>query len=243
MPRECAFCPSPANSGEHLWSDWLNEILPGGKRFTMRDQNKEIIGDWVKPRLDWKANVVCEACNNEWMSELENGHAKPSLTELILGEVDVPIDRTRANSIALFAFKTAVVFDHLVSGRAPFFERSARHEFRNSLTIPFNVQMWLTRFVPPGSGFAQTVYHDGKVSPDKTLKMYVCTYSIEHLVLQVVGYKEQGLHQVESKNHFQAITFWPDIQDAFVWPPAEALHTVSDFDSFSGRWQNVDVTH
>ena len=165
------------------------------------------------------------------------------IIKLILGKVDVPIDRTRANSIALFAFKTAVVFDHLVSRRATFFERSARHEFRNSLTIPFNVQMWLTRFVPSGSGFAQTVYHDGKVSPDKTLEMYVCTYSIEHLVLQVVGYKEQGLHQVESKNHFQAITFWPEIQDAFVWPPAEALPTVSDFDSFSARWQNVDVTH
>jgi hypothetical protein len=243
MPQECAFCPSPANSGEHLWSNWLNKILPGRKRFTKRGDNKEIIGDWVSPKLDWKAKVVCALCNNEWMSNLENVHAKPSMTDLILGKSGVAIDRTRANSIALFAFKTAVVFDHLVSGRAPFFERSARHEFRNSLTIPYNVGMWLTGFVPNGSGLAQTVYHNGQVSPDKTLGMYVCTYSIEHLVLQVVGYKADGLHQVAPKNYFPAIPFWPEIQDAFVWPPAEALHAVSDFDSFSARWQNVDVTH
>jgi len=241
MPRECAFCPAPANSREHLWPDWLNEILPGSKRFTMRDENKEIIGDWVKPKLDWKAKVVCERCNNEWMSELENVHAKPSLTDLILGKQDVPVDRTRANSIALFAFKTAVVFNHLRRGGAPFFERSARHEFRNSLTIPFNVDMWLTGFAPSGSGFAQTVYHDGKIPPDKTLEMYVCTYAIQHLVIQIVGYKELGIHQVVSKNQFQAIPFWPEIQDAFVWPPTEVLHTVSDFDSFSARWQTVDV--
>jgi hypothetical protein len=243
MPRECAFCLARANSREHLWSDWLNEILPGRKRFTMRDGNKEIIEDWVKPKLDWRAKVVCEECNHGWMSDLENVHAKPTMTDLILGKLDVPVDQTRANSIALFAFKTAVVFDHLGRGGAPFFERSARHEFRNSLTIPYNVDMWMTGFAPSGSGFAQTVYHDGQVSPDKTLGMYVCTYSIEHLVIQVVGYKEQGLHQVTSKNHFQAIPFWPEIQDAFVWPAAEALHTVSDFDLFSARWQNVDVTY
>ena len=242
MPRECAFCPAPANSGEHLWSDWLNELLPGGKRFTMRDENKEITRDWVKPDLDWKAKVVCEPCNNQWMSELENVNAKPSMTDLILGESDVPVNQTRANSIALFAFKTAVVFDHLARGDAPFFERSARHEFRNSMTIPDNVDMWLTRYAPSGSGFAQTVYHNGKIPPDKTLAMYVCTYSIEHLVIQIVGYKEHGIHQVASKNHFQAIPFWPEIQDAFVWPPADVLHTVGEFDSFSARWQQVDVT-
>jgi hypothetical protein len=209
----------------------------------MRDENKEIIGDWVKPKLDWKAKVVCEECNHGWMSGLENVHAKPSMTDLILGKLDVPVDQSRANSIALFAFKTAVVFDHLMNGRAPFFERSARHEFRNSLTIPSNVGMWLTGFVPSFSGFAQTVYHDGKVSPDKTLTVYVCTYSIEHLAIQVSGYKADGLQKVETKYDFQAIPFWPKIPDAFVWPPAEALHTVRDFDSFSARWQNVDVTH
>jgi hypothetical protein len=194
------------------------------------------------PKLDWKAKVVCGPCNNEWMSELENVHAKPSMTDLILGKPGVPIDETRANSIALFAFKTAVVFDHLVSDRAPFFERSARHEFCNSLTIPPNVHMWLTRFVPSGSGLAQTVYHSGTVPPNKNLSMYVCTYSIEHLVLQVVGYKADGLDGAETKHDFQAIPFWPKIPGAFVWPPAEALHTVSDFDSFSARWQTVDVT-
>lgn len=207
----------------------------------MRDEDKKIIGNWDMPDLDWKTKVVCEPCNNRWMSKLENDHAKPSMTDLILGKLDVPVNQKRANSIALFAFKTAVVFDHLVNGREPFFERPARHEFRNSLTLPSNVGMWLTGYAPSRSGFAQTVYHAGKVSADKTLAMYVCTYSIEHLVLQVVGHKAQGIHQVVPKNYFPAIPFWPEIQDAFMWPPSDVLHSVSDFDSFSTRWQKVDV--
>ncbi len=241
MLRECAFCPAPANSGEHLWPDWLNAIVPGRKRFTMRNEKGEIIRDWVKPELDWTAKVVCEPCNNEWMSDLENVHAKPSMTELILGKLDVQVDQSRANSIAISAFKTAVVFDHLSRGRDPFFERSARHEFRNSLTIPRNVGMWLTRFAPSGKGESHTCYHEGKILPDKSLEMYVCTYAIEHLVIQVVGYKTKGLEEVHSKVDFSAIPFWPKIPDAFVWPPTDVLQTVSDFDSFSGRWQNVDV--
>jgi hypothetical protein len=243
MPRECAFCPAPANCGEHLWSDWLNKLLPGKKRFTIRNENREIVSDWVAPELNWTAKVVCEPCNNEWMSDIENVHAKPSMTDLILGKSDVPVDQSRANSIALFAFKTAVVFDHLSREREPFFERSSRHEFRNSLTIPYNVDMFLTEFVASGKGEAHTCYHDGQIPPDKSLEMYVCTYAIEHLVIQVIGYKVQGdLHKVDTKHNFEAVPFWPRIPDAFVWPPTSVLHTVNDFDSFSGRWQNVDAT-
>ena len=34
----------------------------------------------------WKARVVCGDCNNGWMSDLENDHAKPVLTPLITGD-------------------------------------------------------------------------------------------------------------------------------------------------------------
>lgn len=57
-----------------------------------------VISEWVSERLDWKAKVVCEKCNNTWMSDIENNHAKPAVTDLIVGKVDVPIPRSRARS-------------------------------------------------------------------------------------------------------------------------------------------------
>lgn len=244
MNKECAFCSATANlSGEHLWSDWMNELIPGKKRLTIRNKDRQIVKRWDAPKLDWKAKVVCEPCNNGWMSEIEGKHAKPAMSELILGKTNIPIDQTRANSIAIFAFKTAVIFDHISRDRAPFFDRSARHEFRQSLTIPPYIGMWLTKLSAFGKGEASTLYHEGRPSSDTSLKMYVCTYAVEHLVLQIVAYKERGIHRVSADDNFVAVPFWPDIPHNFVWPPAGVLNTVDDFKSFSDRWTKVSVTY
>jgi len=81
--------------------------------------------------MDWKARVVCENCNNTWMSNIEKDHAQPALTPLITGEFNIPIDRERAHSISLFAFKTAVIMDHQQRRiEGPFFSKRLRYAFR-----------------------------------------------------------------------------------------------------------------
>jgi hypothetical protein len=244
MPAQCAFCPEPANkSGEHLWSEWMKQLSPGRKHFAIKDQNRKVIKSWVKPELDWTAKVVCETCNNEWMGNIENDHAKPSMSELIAGKLDIPIDQKRANSIALFGFKTAVILDYVQRKPTPepFFEESARYEFRKSLTIPYNVDMWLTGFASPGRGEVNTLYGEASPRPGKNLQLYVCTYAVEHLVIQIVSHKAKGIRDVATKHDFAAIPFWPTIEDNFMWPPADVLRTVEDFDAFSDRWKTVDI--
>ena len=177
------------------------------------------------------------------MSDLiENKHAKPAMSDLIIDKPGVPIDQDRANSMAIFAFKTAVVLDQLVTGRAPFFERSARHEFRKSLKIPSNVNMWLTRFASHGRGEVNTLYHEGTTPEGARIETYVCTFSAEHLVLQVVAINRFGLRSAEPENKFIAVPFWPAIEPGFKWPPPTCLKTVGEFDGFSDRWLNVVVT-
>jgi hypothetical protein len=207
----------------------------------MRNDKGEL-REWVSGKLDWKAKVVCENCNNTWMSRIESVHAKPSLTDLIVGKANIPISQSRANSIALFAFKTAVIFDHIARNRAPFFERSSRHEFRKSLTIPRNVGMWMAGFHPSGKGLAQTAYHDGAVSEANPILIYVCTYSIEHFALQIVGCKQQGYSRIASSHNFPAVRFWPEVPANLVWPPSSVLRTMGDFNSFADRWNDLDVT-
>jgi len=40
--------------------------------------------------MDWKVRVVCEKCNNTWMSDIEHNHAKPVLTPLVTGQMNIP---------------------------------------------------------------------------------------------------------------------------------------------------------
>lgn len=242
--RECAFCDSTAKkTGEHVWSKWISRLLPGKKRLRRLDSNRDVIKRSISNTIDWKVPVVCHPCNTRWMSDIiENKHAKPAMSDLILDKPG-PIDQMRANSIALFSFKTAVILDQLVIEHTPFFERSVRHEFKKSLTIPPDVGMWLTRFAPRGRGEANTFYNEGTAPEGGGIKMYVCTFSAEHLVLQIVAFKQFGLKSVATKDEFTAVPFWPMIEAGFTWPPSSCLRTASEFDAFSDRWLNIIMAH
>ena len=69
----------------------MNSLFPGKKRFTNRDEKGEIFSEWTSSKLDSKAKVVCKFCNNGWMSEIDGQHAKPALSDLIAGKLDIPI--------------------------------------------------------------------------------------------------------------------------------------------------------
>src|SRR6185437_10052806 len=155
MARECAFCPETAKlSGEHIWSAWMEQLIPGRKLFTSRDERGEIAWQRVAPGLDWTAKVVCKRCNETWMSDIENRHAKPAMADLIVGKIDLRISHSRAHSMAVFAFKAAVVLDHMQRNREPFFVRPVRHRFRESLTLPAppTFGIWLAGFLRQGHG-------------------------------------------------------------------------------------------
>ncbi len=59
MSQECAFCPSTADlTGEHLWSQWMDDLFPGKKRFTTKNEKGEIIRQWEEAALRWKGCVL-----------------------------------------------------------------------------------------------------------------------------------------------------------------------------------------
>lgn len=237
MPRECAFCDSPAKkSAEHIWSEWTDRLLPGKKRFTT------IQSEFIRSAqsLDVTAKVVCEQCNTTWMSEIENEHAKPVMTPLIVGAAPISISQSHADSIARFAFKTSVILDHAARGRKPFFSRFVRHGFRTSHAIPVLVSMWLAGFLPPNRGAVKTVYHEGCLSPAHRFELYVCTYAIGHLAFQVVALDRVLPIRFGPKDKtfkHLAIPFWPWIPAKTVWPASDVLRTLEQLDDFGDRWQ------
>jgi hypothetical protein len=89
--RSCAFCGSAASlTGEHIWSDWLSRLL--GKR-KVRYNWTEADGTVKEYRLvglNAKVNIVCETCNNGWMSDLENA-VKPIVQPMILNADEIAL--------------------------------------------------------------------------------------------------------------------------------------------------------
>jgi len=197
--------------------------------------------------LDWKAKVVCANCNNTWMSKIESKYAEPAMTPLILGHTGIPIAQSQADAIGRFAFKTAVVLDHLSRVRQPFFPRSIRHGFKNHPhAIPASVRMWLAGFARFEGGNSKTVYHEGELPTGQVVEFYVCTYSVGHLSFQVVSMKSPfAPHMVfrprDERFEFLAVPFWPWIPSGVVWPPARVLETAADFDAFADRWRNLFI--
>jgi hypothetical protein len=69
-------------------SEWLSELFPGRVHAWYGEGGK--LKSFQSDSMDWKVRVVCEKCNNTWMSDIEHNHANPVLTPLVTGQMNIP---------------------------------------------------------------------------------------------------------------------------------------------------------
>ncbi len=231
--KGCAFCRAAARlSGEHIWSDWINGVVPG-RSYTFRRiaPDGSVLNQWTSSGLDLRAKVVCESCNSSWMSAIENDAAKPTIAGVLLG---CPVSLLPAGivSIAVWAFKLAVIADYMQSHRPkPFFPERARTAFRETLKIPFGVQVWLSAHHNPGSrdGVFKSHYIQAKSGRSRGYEWFVVTYGIAPLLLQVSAVRWNGLPAKRPTQHLPLLTqhpfwdrcsipLWPRLRP-LTWPP------------------------
>lgn len=108
--RRCAFCGAPADSGEHILPEWLQDVFPSDEpavhtRLIGLDESKKT--KWQRRPFREKVYVVCEACNTGWMSDLEKA-SKPLLVPPIT-KVPVAFDGPAQRIVATWALKTCLV--------------------------------------------------------------------------------------------------------------------------------------
>src|SRR5271155_2834572 len=117
--RKCAFCPHPADSPEHIWSVWMRELFHS-KRYRFRNLDKSgTMKIFHGSLIDHKAHVVCEQCNNTWMSQLEQYYFKPAMEKMITGSDKVHLDIKSIAAIVMFMFKTSVIANHMDRAKKP----------------------------------------------------------------------------------------------------------------------------
>jgi hypothetical protein len=240
--------------GEHLWSDWMARLVGIKSQFTFRrfagGPNSPIIASWKKNKLDWKAYVVCKPCNNGWMSVIDNEHAKPTLSGILRGRATCFLERGIA-SMAVFAFKTAVVADQMNASRRPFFSPFVREEFKRTQRIPPHVQMWFAAYyTPPGvrEGIFKTYYLQIKGGRNKGFEFYIFTYAMSPFVVQFAAsrWMKQSPRRLAHPVLIQhdnwnpvAAQFWPAHDSRIMWPPPTYLDSNS-IDVFTyERWKRL----
>jgi hypothetical protein len=240
--RICAFCPHSAKmSAEDVLPKWMHPLFAGNG--VMRFQTAQ--QQWTVPtaHIDWRAKVVCKNCNNTWMSRIEDEHGKPVLTPLIEGDKVVSIGQTAARSIAIWAFKTAVVMDHAhkLLGQ-PYFSYEERAAFRKTLIIPNDSAVWVGNF--SGHRYkikSETGQNSGHIAPDQALTMFVFTCAIGCLVIQFGHARTSRPVIFEPKPGFEYIMapIWPDLYPNLTWPWPDKLTENSQFARLHNRWKTI----
>jgi hypothetical protein len=126
---------------------------------------------------------------------------------------------------------------------APFFSRTIRNDFRESLTIPAGTAMWAARYYGVTLMGRQLGYRFSvPILPG--FEFYTFTYAVGHLILQVlcasaIGREKKELPVLVPSEVWNpaVIQFWQGIGIPIDWPPPLDLDQ-KHLNLFCNRWQN-----
>ncbi len=153
----CIFCGEPFGAGrkssrEHIWPEWMHELLPeqapamltrGSTGTGLPNLEQLPMGGLLQKKV--KPRVVCQPCNNGWMSELETA-TKPILRPLILGE-GKRLTRARQRTLAEWFCLKNMVLAYSAPEGARVASDAERAAFCADRTIPPRTQMWIGEHV------------------------------------------------------------------------------------------------
>jgi hypothetical protein len=175
-----------------MWSAWIERLFIDYKGvYSFRTMGTDdTTHQWKSRAIDLKAHVVCEECNSTWMSAVDE-EAKKTMKDMIRYAGWVSLLPKGIASIAVFAFKTAVVADHVRPKRKPFFSPASRRRFATTREIPHGVQMWLGLFRGKHllSGRYTTHYARINTGRFRGHEIYIFTYVAGYLALQVTAFR------------------------------------------------------
>lgn len=257
MTKECIFCGSPVNSKEDVWPVWLVKLLKKNPeeivpfKSHLLNQPKRQYLTKSGPIL---AKIVCQSCNNGWMSDLEH-RTKPILTPMIRGNA-VSLTCEERTIIASWMTKTAMVLDRSHQGTA-FYGDGDRIHFKDTQSPSmYDSHVWLGKFSPKMDlrGYNDHRTLRTRFSSGGAIQSHVFTATFGFLALQIVSVKrlvhENRAFLVKLKQIADGgiplkrltVKIWPltsTSEHSVQWPPASSFndsdqHLQSLADRFGG---------
>jgi hypothetical protein len=247
--RACAFClgTDVKITGEHAWPSWIRTFLSPGSKTVSFGRHEKQTKSWPSGRQDLgvAVNDVCQPCNEGWMSALETA-AKPILGPMIQGN-RVVLGIEQQNVLAMWAHKTAMVFDLITksSGSAFYRDEDRNASMRNGLSTLSRTFVWLGQLAVPYEASTIDYRMFVKITgPDlrRDAEAFCSTISVGTCVLQVLTLR--GLDDVERlRPPFNSafwspltVSLWPIVSSALDWPPS-AVMDAQTHSRFIDRWR------
>jgi hypothetical protein len=228
--RKCIFCARGNLSKEHFWPAWAAEHLPGGlaRKETFEISNASTARTRTVSRpgslKHKKLRLVCEPCNNEWMSVIEND-AKRVVLPMLLGQslfLEESAQRLLARWIAL---KVMVVDQsrphHAVIGSQ---ERKAFME-QGTMTDHLHIELARCGASPWNLAMARrtaNLFPMEKRREDLVggQNVQTTTFGIGQLVVHCIARAADAVNLVKMIAFSKPlIKLWPLTGSALIWPP------------------------
>lgn len=249
MTDECAFCPNPADSREHLWGEWIGDLWgPRTYEITRHDRHGKV-KTFRQNTLNIRSWEVCSGCNNGWMSDFEN-ETKYIAQDLILHGTRRTFGVRDIQIVASLVLIKAIVADRLTAERPPILSAGERRTFARTLTIPTGVQMWLASLPDTRRGIFKNIQIETAGSTARDFHAQIFTFGAGHFVAQCVAARWRKRTANRTRNEILltqnpvwdevSVPFWP-FRDAVDWPPRHNLTNIL-IDEFTNRWTRLVVS-
>lgn len=224
--RDCVFCGGRPLTREHVFGRWLREqhgeTVAVATSLTTAGKTK--IGKPEVP-FDLTAKVVCQECNNGWMSSLEEAFKSRHVT--MLHGVPSELDGKSQTEIASWFYKTFLMLEKRALAADWLVPDEALRNFKNELTPPASV--WI------GLAYRRESFSSGETSVlaaiDRVRQLdksgveiaargdlYGATLAIGSVVCLILGTVDGSAPPSLEVNEEIVIPIWP-VVDARTWPP------------------------
>lgn len=111
--RACIFCGEQASTKEDAWPpQWLTRRIPASESVHVEAERGGVpLRRWYASSPNIRVGCVCGACNNGWMSRLENAASR--IIEPLFEQEQHSIDARSLPTLAAWAVKTSMVLENL----------------------------------------------------------------------------------------------------------------------------------
>jgi hypothetical protein len=236
LSRLCLFCNNAADSGEHLWPNWMRPYFKKGahdqtlttwqKKFP--DAPDAVVRTPTKGHpTNLQIEAVCHDCNTGWMSRMETP-AKAALTPMLKGD---PIDLDSVLQRALLRWVTLklMVFelaDEEEGHAGPIFTREQTLAFARDGSIPDNLEIRLLHCEAPAIDAGANRESVAMLSSDPGLSAASIRPNTQSIVFCIGQLVIHATHStVDMKLKDEAVFFfrrlWPFDRAPLYWPPVK----------------------
>jgi hypothetical protein len=244
--RACIFCGEQASTKEDAWPPrWLTKRFPASALVHVEAERGGVsLGKWRASSPNIRIGCVCAACNNGWMSRLEETAGQ--IIEPLFGHQEHTIDARSLPTLAAWAVKTAMVLEGLVPDQPRFYSDSERTQLRLTHTIPRRACVWLAACVEQPTIYAEAKHFGGERFPG--FHGFATTTAFGPVAIQVLALRIPASVRPETKVTIQLreglwqqvlVPVWPAHQGNLTWPPRQGLLGESALEVLTDRFMHA----